>query len=134
MSVLFDTPLIVGKVLFTTAPFGIAASSINNGGEDGPAYIYDQITLLGLTAELVRGEVVTWPATGTLRVYEDTSFVYTPSGDGASFFEYQLYVDGVATGTVQRVDLSTGVVPALSAAAATLITSSAVTPQVTVTF
>lgn len=107
MSVRVDSPLQVGAVTVGDRGLGVTASSVPSVGEDGPAFFYDQITSLGLSTEDVRGLVTVQPVSGSLFAYEDGSFTF--SGDeSAVSFTYQLYVDGVLTGSPQVVSLTIG--------------------------
>lgn len=117
MSIRVDTsPLIASSVVIGDPGHGVLASEVPSTGEHGPGYIYDQVNGLGLTAEEVRGLITTWPASGTLTAYEDSSFEFD-APDGSYSFQYQLYVDGVATGAVQTVDITIGSGTTLTASA-----------------
>lgn len=92
-----------------TPRVGVPASSVPSTGEHGPAYLYPWLQLHPEYASaLVRGAIVTPPESGTLLADEDTSFVYTPDGDGAFTFTFQPYVNGVAVGSPQEIDLLSG--------------------------
>lgn len=91
-----------------TPKCGVLGSTIPSSGANGPGYTYNDLALPGDAGKDICGRITTWPATGTLFAYEDTSFDYTPAGDGAESFQYQLYVDGVAVGAPQTVTLTSG--------------------------
>ena len=108
MSIRVDSsPLITSSVVVGDPGHGVIANDVPSTGEDGPGYIYDQVQSLSLTTEEVRGLITTPPASGDLFAYEDSSFTFD-APDGSYSFQYQLYVDGVATGSVQTVNLTIG--------------------------
>lgn len=92
--------------------FGVLGSEIAASGTNGPGYAYNDLTLPADAGKEICGRVTTWPVHGTLYAYEDTSFVYTRSGDGSDSFQYQLYSDGIAIGSPQTVSLAVGAVSA----------------------
>lgn len=104
---------------------GLLGSSIASSGTNGPGYAYNDLALPADAGKEICGRITTWPASGTLYAYEDTSFTYTPSGDGATSFQYQLYVDYAPVGSPQTVTLSSGT-GAATAAGATLSGISAI--------
>lgn len=95
-----------GKRLCTTPRVGILASTVPSTGEDGGGYIYEDLTLPADANKLVRGFVTTFPTAGTFIPEEDTSFTFT-GPDGYYFFDYELRVDDVPSGTA-RVYLAVG--------------------------
>lgn len=104
----FDTtPWLPGAVLFGNAGFGVRGDQIASSGTAGPGYAYNDLSLPADAAKEICGRITTWPTAGTLDAGEDTGFTFT-APDGSYFFNYQLYVDGVATGTPTRVDLAPG--------------------------
>lgn len=115
MSHRYDAPLITGAHLFGDGGLGIIGSLIPSAGESGAGYAYNDLSLPTDNAKEICGRITTWPSPGTLTAYEDTSFDFTAT-DGAHSFQYQLYVDGVATGSPETVLLYIGSVPATLAA------------------
>jgi len=95
-----------GNRICGTPKTGVLGALIPATGDHGAGYAYNDISAADYTKE-VRGKIVTWPVTGTLTAYEDTSFEFT-APDGTYSFEYQLYVDGVATGPPVTVTLQVG--------------------------
>lgn len=96
--------LIAGAVVVGDPGLGVLGSEVPTTGEHGGGIAATWLATEDLTKE-VRVLITSWPATGTLFVYEDTSFEY----DGESTtFEAQLYTDGVAVGSPQTVTLSIG--------------------------
>ena len=88
---------------------GVPASSVPATGTHGPAYLYPWVQAHPAHAgALVRGRITAWPTAGALVADEDTSFVYTPAGDGVFSFSYQPEVDGVAMGPAVVVALNSG--------------------------
>lgn len=109
MSIRVDTsPLISSSLIVGESGHGVLAENIPSSGPNGAGYTYNDLSLPADNGKEIRGEVVTFPASGVFFAYEDTSFEFT-APDGTYFFEYQLYVDGVATGSPVQVDLVVGV-------------------------
>lgn len=100
--------LISGAMLIGDAGHGVLGSEIPSTGDDGPGYLYNDLVLPADANKEVRGQITTAPLHGTLIAYEDSSFLYTPNTDyvGTDSFAYQLYVDGVATGSPTTVTLT----------------------------
>lgn len=110
MSQRFDSSLISGAHLYGSAGLGVLGSLIPATGDSGAGYTYNDLSLPADNAKEICGRITTWPVSGTLTAYEDTSFEFT-APDGAHSFAYQLYVDGVATGSPETVSLYVGSVP-----------------------
>jgi hypothetical protein len=88
--------------------FGVLGSEIAATGDNGPGYAYNDLSLPADANKEVCGQITTWPSAGTLFAYEDTSFTFSGAPDGTYTFQYQLYVDGVATGSPATVTLTVG--------------------------
>ena len=97
-----------GAVLIGDPGFGVAGSAVPSSGPAGPGYVYDQLILPADAAKEVCGRITSWPSAGTLYAYEDSSFTFTGAPDGSYTFDYQLYLDGVATGSPITVTLNIG--------------------------
>ena len=110
MSQRFDSALISGAHLYGGAGLGVLGSLIPSSGDNGAGYTYNDLSLPADNGKEICGRITTWPVSGTLTAYEDTSFEFT-APDGAHSFAYQLYVDGVATGSPETVSLYVGSVP-----------------------
>jgi len=110
MSHRFDAALISGAHLYGGAGLGVLGSLIPATGDNGAGYTYNDLSLPADNAKEICGRVTTWPVSGTLTAYEDTSFEFSGAPDGSYSFQYQLYVDGVATGSPTAVSLSVGAV------------------------
>lgn len=102
------TPLISGAMVVGDVGLGVIGAEVPDDGDDGAGYLYNDITLPDDANKEVRGEIVTWPLYGDLVAYEDSSFIYTPDNASvtADSFEYQLYINGVSTGSPITVDIS----------------------------
>ncbi len=123
MSQRFDAALISGAHLYGGAGLGVLGSLIPATGDSGAGYTYNDLSLPADNAKEICGRITTWPVSGTLTAYEDTSFEFT-APDGAHSFAYQLYVDGVATGSPETVSLYVGSVPVtISASTGTAVAS-----------
>ncbi len=110
MSQRFDSALISGAHLYGGAGLGVLGSLIPSSGDNGAGYTYNDLSLPADNGKEICGRITTWPVSGTLTAYEDTSFEFT-APDGAYSFYYQLYVDGVATGSPSIVTLLVGSSP-----------------------
>lgn len=108
MSIRVDSSsLIAGSVVVGVPGLGVLAEAVPSTGEHGAGYLYDSLEFPADSGKEVRGLITTWPTQGTLTAFEDSSFEY----DGASdTFAFQMYVDGVATGTPQTVTITVGAV------------------------
>lgn len=111
MSHRFDAALISGAHLYGGAGLGTLGSLIPATGDSGAGYTYNDLSLPADNAKEICGRITTWPVSGMLAAYEDTSFEFSGAPDGAHSFAYQLYVDGVATGSPETVSLYVGSVP-----------------------
>lgn len=105
MSLRIDsTEWISGALIIGNTGFGVVGSDIPSSGDSGAAYCYNDLTLPADNGKEICGRITTWPTAGALTAYEDTSFEFTGPG-GSYSFQYQLYVDGVATGSPTNVTL-----------------------------
>lgn len=122
MSLRIDaTEWISGALLIGETGLGVLGADIPAYGDAGAGYAYNDLTFPEDANKEICGRITSWPSAGTLVANEDTSFVFSDAPDGTYSFEYQLYVDGVATGTSTSVTLQVG--PPVSM---NLITDSAV--------
>ena len=101
---------ISGALLIGDAGLGVLGSDIPSSGDNGAGYAYNDLSLPADADKEICGRITTWPSAGTLFAYEDTSFDFSGAPDGVYTFEYQLYVDGVATGDPTTVTLTVGAV------------------------
>ncbi len=102
------TSWLPGAILVGDTGFGVLGSDVPASGEDGSGYLYDQLSLPADASKEVCGRITSWPSAGTLYGYEDTSFTFSGAPDGVYTFEYQKYLDGVATGSPVTVTLIVG--------------------------
>jgi hypothetical protein len=106
MSVRVDSsPLIAGSVVIGDPGHGVLGSEVPTTGLNGGGILKDDVA--SYQSNEVRCYITTWPTLGKLTVFEDSSFIYE-GPDGTHTLEYQLYVDGVATGPVKSVDIVIG--------------------------
>ncbi len=109
MAIRVDTSSwIPGAILVGDTGFGVLGSEVPSTGDNGAGYLYNDLTLPDDASKEVCGRITTWPSAGTLYAYEDSSFTFTGAPDGSYSFEYQLYVDGVATDDPVPVTLNVG--------------------------
>lgn len=87
------TPTGITGTHYGGSSLGVLGSLVPSGGLDGAGYLYAGLSLPADNDKEVRGSITRWPS-GTLTVYEDSSFSYSGSTDYAL---YALYVDGVAS-------------------------------------
>ncbi|WP_341649942.1 hypothetical protein [Thauera humireducens] len=126
MSIRVDTSsLITGAVVVGDPGLGVLAEQVPTTGEHGGGIA---ATWLGPedAGKEVRVLVTSWPAVGSLFVFEDTSFDYDGPG---STFEAQLYLDGVAVGSPQPVTITVGAGTTVSPSAGA-ITSTGYAPSI----
>lgn len=129
MSLRIDsTEWIAGALLIGETGLGVLGAAIPSTGDSGAGYAYNDLSLPADNAKEICGRITTWPALGTLTAFEDTSFEFT-GPDGSHSFQYQLYVDGVATGSPSTVALTIGAVN--GAATATLQSLALTAPTAT---
>lgn len=98
-------PLIAGSVVVGGEGLGVLAELLPSTGDAGPSYLYPCVSLPADAGREIRGEITRWPTNGVLAADEDGSFTYTGTSD---YFTFQLYVDGVATGTPKSDPLVIG--------------------------
>jgi hypothetical protein len=91
-----------------TPKSGVIGSLIPSTGDSGPGYTYNDLSIPDDNLKEICGYITTWPSDGVLYANEDTSFTFTNAPDGVYTFQYQLYVDGVATGSPATVTLQVG--------------------------
>jgi hypothetical protein len=108
MSHRHDSSLITSAHLFGGGGLGVLAENIPSTGENGGSYLYNDLSLPADNGKEICGRITSWPSDGNLFAYEDGSFEFTIAPDGSYTFIYQLYVDGVATGSPTTVSLFIG--------------------------
>lgn len=109
MSLVFDSsPIVASSVVFTQySGFGVLAENVPLTGDNGGSILANDISLPADAGKELRYQIVSMPS-GTLEYFEDGSFIYTGT---SSYFTYQLYVNGVATGSSTVVLLQVGATP-----------------------
>lgn len=100
---------IPGKLVIGGTGLGVLGQNIPSTGDNGPGYTYNDLSLPADNAKEICGRIVSWPSAGVLFANEDTSFTFSSAPDGTYTFQYQLYVDGVATGSPATVTITVGV-------------------------
>lgn len=109
MSLRIDsTEWLGGSLLIGETGLGVLGSAIPSTGDSGCSYLYNDLTLPADNGKEICGRITTWPTAGTLTAYEDGSFTFAGAPNATYSFAYQLYVDGVATGTPATVTLLVG--------------------------
>jgi hypothetical protein len=132
MSLRIDTSeWIAGSLLIGDTGLGVLGSAIPSTGGSGAGYAYNDLSLPADSTKEICGQITTWPSAGTLTAYEDTSFDFSGAPDGTYTFTYQLYVDGVATGSPATVTLSVGTISGNASGTPASITLSAPTATAT---
>lgn len=113
MSLRVDTAsLITSALVCGHRGLGVLGSAVPSSGDSGAGYLYNDLSLPADAGKEVCGRITAWPSAGTLTAYEDSSFIFEGAPDGAYTFDYQLYVDGAATGSPATVSLLIGSAPA----------------------
>jgi hypothetical protein len=99
---------ISGCVLIGDTGGGVKGSDIPSTGTSGAGYAYNDLSLPADANKEICGRITTWPVGLTsFFAREDTGFDAT-GPDGVYTFQYQLYVDYVATGSPATVTLTIG--------------------------
>lgn len=95
-----STQLINGKTIVSLyAGHGIQAQNIPSTGTNGAGYLYNDIAAQGAAAtDEMRGEVLTYPSSGTFSVNEDSSFSFTGATAGTYTASYRGFRNGVSYG------------------------------------
>lgn len=119
-----------GKRILGTPKTGVLGSLIPSTGDSGAGFLYNDLSLPADDSKEIRGEIIDWPSSGVLVAYEDSSFSFTGAPDDTYSFTYQLYVDGVLTGSVVTVTLQVG--PVTHSATGAIVASSATVTGVAV--
>lgn len=101
-----------GVMVFGVGGFGVPGSQIPATGANGPGFAYNDESLPADATKEICGHIISFPTAGILSVTEDTSGVFT-APDGAYVAQYQLYVDGVATGSPVPIEFLIGVAPSV---------------------
>ena len=100
MSIRVDTSSwISGAIVCGDRGLGVLADDIPSDGDNGGSFLFNDISLPADSSKEICGRITTWPSAGTLYAYEDGSFEFSDAPDGICSFQYQLYVDGAASGT-----------------------------------
>lgn len=128
MSLRIDTAeWISGSLLIGETGLGVLGSDIPSAGDNGAGYAYNDLSLPADASKEICGRITNWPSSGTLFAYEDTSFEFSGAPDGVYSFQYQLYVDGVSTGSPQTVTLTVGVSNGASTGSPAAVSISSIT-------
>lgn len=104
-----SSSLIAGALVCGNRGLGVLGSEVPASGDNGPGYLYNDLSLPADAGKEVRGLIVTPPAAGTFLAYEDSSFEFYGADPGAYSFTYRLFVDGADLGTAD-VELRVGTV------------------------
>lgn len=91
--------LIPGLLVCGNRGLGVLGSEVPSTGDQGPGYLYNDLSLPADAGKQVRGLILTTPSAGTFFAYEDSSFYLEDAPDGTYTFTYRLYVDGADMGT-----------------------------------
>ncbi len=129
MSLRIDSSEYFSGLVIGGTGLGVLAENIPPDGDNGPSFLYSDVSLPGDNGKEIRCQIVAWPSAGTLVVYEDGSFEFSGAPDGIYSFSYQLYVDGVAIGSPVTVSFSVGAVN--GSASGVLATVTFTAPQAT---
>lgn len=93
------TDLIASSHVQGRGGLGVLGSEIPSTGANGPAYMYNDITLPGDANNEYRGLILTVPSAGAFFAYEDSSFSFIGAPSGVYTFTYRLFENGVDLGT-----------------------------------
>lgn len=98
---------IPGSLIIGGTGLGVLGQNIPSTGMSGPGYTYNDLSLPADNLKEICGRLTALPSAGTLHAYEDTSFTFV-APDGVYTAQYQLYVDGVATGSPATIFFDIG--------------------------
>ncbi len=118
------TDLYSGAVTVGLTGFGVLGQDIPASGDSGASVFLNDVTLPADNLVEVRGEIVTWPASGTFFFNEDGSFEFSGASDGTYYFTYKCFkdevyvdtysvsmvvgsIDSIGSATFQPLDLTT---------------------------
>lgn len=101
--------LIAGALVCGNRGLGVLGADVPSSGDNGPGYLFNDLSLPADANREVRGLIVAPPAAGTFLAYEDSSFEFYGAPDGVYSFTYRLFVDGSDLGTAD-VELRVGTV------------------------
>ena len=118
-------------VVSAYAGHGVRGDAVPSTGAHGPSPIYNDLSLPADASKEYRWGLVTPPASGALKMYENGSFEYTPSGSGPASFTYRLWEEGIDKGTA---NVTMSFMPTLSLPTVTAIGATQATPRVTLTY
>lgn len=109
MSLRIDTTdWISGDLVIGNTGLGVLGSNIPSSGANGSSILYNDLSLPADANKEIRALILSEPSAGTLFVHEDGSFSFINAPNGTYYFTYQLYVDGVSTGSPATVTLNVG--------------------------
>ena len=103
------TDLYPGAVTVGMTSFGVLGQDIPASGDSGASVFLNDVTLPADNLVEVRGEIVTWPASGTFFFNEDGSFEFSGASDGTYYFTYKCFKDEVYVATYS-VSLAVGII------------------------
>ena len=87
-----------GTVIASWSGWGVLGAAVPATGTDGPALTYPSLVLPADAASEVRMELLTLPASGVFRYYDDTSADLTGASNGAWFASFRVFVAEVDRG------------------------------------
>jgi uncharacterized phiE125 gp8 family phage protein len=98
----YGAPLISGALVYGNTDLGVLGSVIRSAtgsGDQGAGVLYNDWDSGADDSKRFRALIITPPSAGAFFMYEDGSFTLVGAPDGSYSVVYQLYVDGVATGS-----------------------------------
>ncbi len=117
--------LFTSSVVIGNTGLGVLAEDIPSTGDSGASFLYNDLNFPADNGKEIRGEITTFPSSGTFFAYEDGSFEFSGAADGRYDFTYQLKKDGVTSATY-TVTLTVGNITGSGSGAIALISLSSV--------
>ena len=101
-----------GRILGTNHS-GVLNSAVSTARDNGPSLLASSVLVDDPIDCEYRVEIVTWPSSGNLFVYEDGSFDFSNAADGTYTGTKRTYKNGVDSGTSNYTFVIGGTIPAL---------------------
>lgn len=99
---------ISGRHLHALGGLGILGADIPSGGDDGPAPLFDDLSLPADAAKEYYFDLVSTPSDGAFFMYDDSSFTLLDAPDGVYEITGYVYEDGTQLSPLETVTITVG--------------------------